>query len=144
MHMLHLGDSEDDEMEFSDVPSPRASSSAAAPSSAAAAQSHSGTRPRPLSSEAVEDVEDGEGQVDVVQLEDVQLVHAGGNGGESSLILVSLERSEGCTNVLVTQYHSLSGYTIWYTDNKFKCKDKFQQFNLNFIEMRLIRTQDHN
>ena len=58
MHMLHLGDSEDDEMEFSDVPSPRAS--AAAHSSAAAAQSHSGTRPRPLSSEAVEDAEDGE------------------------------------------------------------------------------------
>ena len=56
MHMLHLGDSEDDEMEFSDVPSPRT----AAPSSTAevAAQSHSRTRPRPHSSEAVEDEEE--------------------------------------------------------------------------------------
>ena len=51
MQMLHLGDSEDDEMEFSDVPLATAATSAAA----AAPPSHSaGTRPRGhVSSEAV-------------------------------------------------------------------------------------------
>ena len=61
MQMLHLGDSEDDEMEFSDVPlataAPPSSSSSAA---AAAPPSHSaGTRPRGhVSSEAVATADD--------------------------------------------------------------------------------------
>ena len=69
MQMLHLGDSEDDEMEFSDVPLATAAPPSSSSSSAVAAQSHSaGTRPRGhVSSEAVaadtaaeEEAEEGE------------------------------------------------------------------------------------
>ena len=63
MQMLHLGDSEDDEMEFSDVPLATAappSSSSSAAAAAAAPPSHSaGTRPRGhVSSEAVATADD--------------------------------------------------------------------------------------
>ena len=48
VQMLHLGDSEDEEMEFNDVPLTTVASSAAA------APSRSGTRPRHVSSEAAD------------------------------------------------------------------------------------------
>ena len=48
VQMLHLGDSEDDEMEFNDVPLTTVASSVAA------AASRSGTRPRHVSSEAAD------------------------------------------------------------------------------------------